>query len=146
MSTLVAQILQGLAREFLEGRANSQLVAAEALGLAWICLTSARRRLPTQFNLVSQIPINCLTHRQSSVAIPTFYGRSTMPISSTLNQYLNALKNIGSSNRDGFFQSKPRSLSRVLDKVVEALPSAANAGKITLLTLLSFPHPAIGQR
>ncbi len=143
---LVAQILQRLAREFLEGRPNAQLVAAEALGLAWICLTSARRRLPTQFNLVSQITINCLTHRQSSMAIPTLYGRSTMPISSTLNQYANGLKNIGPSNRLSLFQSEPRSLRRVLDKVAEALPSAANAGKITFLTLLSFPHPAIGER
>ena len=143
---LVAQILQGLAREFLEGRPNAQLVAAEALGIAWICLTSARRRLPTQFNLISLIPISCLIHSQSSLAIPTLYGRSIMPISSTINQYVNGLKNIGPSNRLGLFQSEPRSLRRVLDKVVEALPSAANAGKITFLTLLSFPHPAIGQR
>lgn len=143
---LVTQILRELAREFLEGRPNAQLAAAEALGLAWICLTSARRRLPNQFNLVSKIPMNCLSYRQSSVAIPTLYGRSAMPISTTQNQYLNALKNIGPSNRLGLFQTKPRSLRRVLDKVVEALPSSANAGKITFLTLLSFPHPAIGQR
>jgi hypothetical protein len=69
-----------------------------------------------------------------------------MPISLTLNRYLNALKNNGSSNRHGLFQSEPRSLRRVLDRVVQTLPSAANAGKITFLTLLSFPHAAIGQR
>jgi hypothetical protein len=143
---LVAQILQGLARELLEGRPNAQLVAAEALGLAWICLTSARRRLSTQFKLVSQIPINCLTHKQSSLVIPTLHGGSTMPISLKMNQYLNGLKNIGSSNRLGLLQSESRSLRRTLDKVVEVLPPAANAGKITFLTLLSFPHPAIGQR
>lgn len=86
---LVAQILQGLARECLEGRPNTQLAAAEALGLAWICLTTARRRLPTQFNLVSKIPINCLAQIKqsknpaSALVIPTLYGRSKMPISST---------------------------------------------------------------
>jgi len=103
---LVAQILQRLAKMLLEGRPNAQLVAAEALGLAWICLISARRRLPTQFNLVSQISINCLTHRQSLVVIPTLYGHAAMPMSSTLNQYLNALKTLALAVETTYFSQK----------------------------------------
>lgn len=151
-----ASILKNLAVEVLEGRPNAQLCAAEALGLAMVCLTSSRRRLPTQLKLVSQIPINCLLFPGSPdysdkinrplLMIPTFYGTSLVPISQTMANYLNATKNILPKERATLFQSHPRSLLRVLDGIVKNLPSAVNLGKITFLTFLSHPHEAIGQR
>jgi len=52
-----ADILKAFASTVLEGRATARFCAAEALGMAWICLTSARRRLATQWKLISEIPI-----------------------------------------------------------------------------------------
>lgn len=148
---LTAKILQGLAMELLEGRPNTQLVAGETLGLAWISLACSYRRLPTQFDLISKIPSNYVTYdcepddKGRTILVPTLYGSSAIPTSSTLNQYLNVITTLGSTRRS-LFQSEPRSLRRVFDKVVERLSLPANLGKITLLTFLSFPHVAVGQR
>jgi len=151
-----ANILKGLASTVLEGRATARFCAAEALGLAWICLTSARRRLPTQWKLISEIPFDCLIPMGSSnnldkmdrplLMVPTFYGPSPVPISSTMFNYLKAIQNILPNPREGFVQSHPKSLQRSLDNAVNKLPSAANLGKVTFLTLLSHPHEAKDQR
>lgn len=151
-----AKILKGLVAEVLEGRSNAQFCAAEALGLAMACLTSARRRLTTQWKLMPIIPFDSLIPVQSPdnldkmgrplFKVPTFYGPSPVPISLTMANYLQAIQNILPHPRETFFQSHPGSLQRSLDNVVKKLPSAANLGKITFLTLLSHPHEAISQR
>jgi hypothetical protein len=151
-----ADILKSLALTVLEGRTTARFCAAEALGMAWICLTSARRRLATQWKLISEIPFDCLIPAGSSnsldkmnrplLMVPTFYGPSPVPISSAMFNYLNALQNILPTPRETFLQSHPDSLLRTLGNAVNKLPSAANLGKITFLTLLSHPHIAKDQR
>lgn len=153
---ITAAILKGLVLEVLNGRPNAQFCAAEALGLCMVCLTAARRRLPTQLKLLTQIPIDCLISSKSLdssnklnrplLVLPTLYEASSMPISQTMANYLNAIKNILPKDRATLFQSSQRSLRRSLDNVVQQTPSAANLGKITFLTFLSHPHEAIGQR
>jgi hypothetical protein len=78
--------------------------------------------------------------------LPTFYGRSGMPISLTMANYFEAIKNFLPKERETLFQSDPRSLLRVLDGIVEKIPSAANLGRITFSTFLSHPHETVGQR
>jgi hypothetical protein len=151
-----AEILKSLALEVLDGRPNAQFCAAEALGLSMICLTAARRRLPTQLKLLSQIPINCLMPSEplnspdklnrSLLLFSTLYGTTSMPISLTMAKYLNAIKSILPADRTTLFQSSSRSLRRTLDNVVKQIPSVTNLGKITFLTFLNHPHEAIGQR
>lgn len=151
-----ADILKCLASTVLEGRATARFCAAEALGLAWICLTSARRRLPTQWKLISEIPFDCLIPVGSSnnldkmgrplLMVPTFYGSSPVPISSAMFNYLNAMQRILPNPREPLLQSHPNSLLRTLDNAVQKLSSPTNLGKITFLTLLSHPHEARDQR
>jgi hypothetical protein len=153
---ITADILKSLASTVLEGRTTAQFCAAEALGFSWTCLTSARRRLPTQWKLMSEMPFDSLIPAPSSVKldkkgrpllmVPTFYGPSPAPISSTMFNYLQAMQNILPHSRETFFQSHPKSLLRSLENAVKKLPSAANLGKITFLTLLSHPHEARDQR
>jgi hypothetical protein len=151
-----AEILKGLAAEILEGRPNAQFCAAEAFGLCLACLTCARRRLPTQLKLVTHIPIDCLVLPESPenadeknrplLMVQTLYGPSPVPISLTMANYFDAIRNLLPKNRKTLFQSDPRSLRRVLDGIVEKIPSAVNLGRITFSTFLSHPHEAIGQR
>lgn len=149
-----AAILKNLAQEVIQGRSNVQLSAAETLGFILVCLTCARRRLPTQLKLVSQIPKDCLAYHRSPenskkqpwLMVPTYYGLSPVPISLTLFKYLEAISNIQSNGRKFLFQSHPRSLLRVLDRIVGDMPSTEKLGKITLLTFLSRPEEVINQR
>lgn len=151
-----AAILKKLAAEILEGRPNAQFCAAEAFGLCLACLTCARRRLPTQLKFVTHISMNCLVLPGSTnntdeknrplLMVPTLYGASPVPISLTMANYFDAIRNFPSKDRKTLFQSDPRSLLRVLDSIVEKTPSAANLGRITFSTFLSHPHKAIGQR
>lgn len=152
----MAEILKGLIEEVLEGRPKAQFCAAEALGFTWICLTSARRRLPTELKLISKIPSTSLILPESPenldekkrplLKIPSLYDSSPVPISPIIANYLNAIRNIFPQNRPILLQSHPRSLKRVLDHVLKKLPSTVNLGKITFLTFLSHPHEAINQR
>lgn len=151
-----ADILKSFASTVLEGRATARFCAAEVLGLAWICLTSARRRLPTQWKLISEISFDCLIPIGSSnnldkigrplLMVPTFYGPSPVPISLTMFNYLKDIQNLSPNPRKAFFQSHPKSLQRSLANIVSQLSSAANVGKVTFLTLLSHPHEAKDQR
>ena len=63
-------------------------ILLEALALCWMCLTSARRRLPTAFTMIYKAPLTSLslqkdtddiygTTPHNSFALPTFYGEST---------------------------------------------------------------------
>lgn len=149
-------ILKGLVLTILEGGATAQFCAAEALGLAWVCLTSARRRLPTQWKLISEMPFDTLIPPQSPdnldkmnrplLMVPTFYGLSPVPISLTMFNFLKAIQNIQPNNRKNLFQSHPKSLLRSLDNVASKMSSKTKIGKITFLTLLSHPHEALNQR
>lgn len=49
--TIASNIIMELDRICRMGRSNSQLVAAESLGLAWMCLTASRLRLTISFLL-----------------------------------------------------------------------------------------------
>jgi hypothetical protein len=145
----VTKILKRLAQEVLAGRLNTQLRAAETLGLAWICLTASRRRLPTRFSLISGISTKCLSKITSEfpvLSIPTLYWDTKMPIPKTMAQYLEGLKNIGSQRRNPLFQSNSISHRRVLDRIVGQLCDTEGIGKITFLSFLSFPHESYGQR
>jgi hypothetical protein len=151
-----AEILKGLANQILEGRPNAQFGAVEAFGLCLVCLICARRRLPTQLKLVTQMPMDCLVLPGSTenteeknrplLMVQTLYGSSPVPISLTMANYFDAIRNFLPKNRKTLFQSDPRSLRRVLDGIVEKIPSAVNLGRITFSTFLSHPHEAIGQR
>ncbi len=151
-----AEILKGLAAEILEGRPNAQFCAAEAFGLCLACLTCTRRRLPTQLKLVTHMPMDCLVLPGSTdntdeknrplLMVQTLYGPSPVPISLTMANYFDAIRNFLPKDRKTLFQSNPRSLLRVLDGIVGKIPSAANLGRITFSTFLSHPHEAIGQR
>jgi hypothetical protein len=144
-------------KNVIEGRSNTQHCAAEALALCWMCLTSARRRLPANWKMIYKTPWTSFSRQQDSddiygnnphgsYALPTLYGKANTFISNFLFEYLSAL-NISSEKPSQTILHKPlRSLIRSLDMIVEKIPEARNTGKISFLTFMSLPHETIGER
>jgi hypothetical protein len=94
-----ADILKILAHFVLEGRPNSQESAAQALGLAWICLANGNARFMTRLELLHEIhPSSVKEVKQDDLFTPnhwlnirTLFGKIDAPISKTLHDYLLAL-------------------------------------------------------
>lgn len=146
-----AEILQNLCRIALEGRPNAQESAAQALGLAWVCLASSHARFMTRLEILHELPINSvkkipqndLLQPNHGLTIPTFFGNSNAPVSETVHNYLLALHR---ANPRYIFNQPLRTLRRTLDRAIAASPQAQGLGKITFLTLMYQPHEARGHR
>lgn len=149
---VAAKILQRLFHMVLEGKPDSQLGAAETLGLAWICLTSAIKRIPTELQLLHKVPISNITISKMSkdnnvlFAIPTLYGPIQTTISKELANYFIALSKIAPTSNEMIIHSPLRCLHRTFQRAVDQVPEANGLGKITFLTLMSHPHEALGHR
>lgn len=147
----VAEILQNLCRFALEGRSNAQESAVQALGLAWVCLTSSHARCMTRLEILHELPVdnlkevpqNDLLQPNHCLTIPTFFGNSNAPISETVHNYLFALHR---TNPYYIFSQSLRTLRRTLDRAIAASPQAQGLGKITFLTLMHQPHEVKGHR
>ena len=146
-----ADILKILARFVLEGRPNSQESAAQALGLAWICLANGNARFMTRLELLHELhPSSVKQLNQDDpfkpnhwLNIRTLFGKIDAPISKTLHDYLLALPK---PNPHYLFSQLLRTLRRTLDRAIAASDQAKGLGKITFLTLMHQCHEGRGHR
>jgi len=153
---IACKILQKLAHMALEGRANAQQSAATTLGLAWMCLCSSRKRLPTELILIHgatassvRLPVPDTKNEEEpkgSLALPTLCGPFAIPISKELANYLVALSLLSPPSMGTIIGSPLGSLHRTFQRAVDQVPEAAQLGKITFLTFMSHPHEAFGHR
>lgn len=139
-----ADIICELANTVLHGRQNAKLVAAETLGLCWICLTSSRLRLPISLKDLFVLPKDVLRRSVDDIfptlSLPTIFSYLPMPVSGTIWGLLKALSNTpGGQPRSSIFQSPEESLYRRLRHTLEKLDLDPTKGKITFQTFLSPP-------
>lgn len=148
-----AKILQALATTALEGRADTRITAAEALGLCWVCLTSSRLGFPTEEEMLYET--SSLIYPQESndeqktlhknqLLIPTFFGDIPFEVSSVQYEYLKALHFSGL--RTSLFKSALGSLRVAFDRAVDDANLNSKLGRITFLSLMRPPHLAIDRR
>jgi len=136
-------VLMGLAHRCRFGRRNAQLIAAESLGLSWLCLTASRLRLPIHLEILKNIKINALQldGEFPILLIPTFFGDRPIRISSRVAKFLHALSLIPSTkSRETILQSPFRSLTRTFAGVLKDISPNPTFGNITYVSLLSPPH------
>jgi hypothetical protein len=146
-----ADILKILARFVLEGRTNSQESAAQALGLAWVCLASGHARFMTRLEVLHEIhPGNVKEVNQGDPFTPnhwlnirTLFGKTDAPISKMLHDYLVALPK---TNPHYVFSLPLRTLRRTLDRAIATSDLTKHLGKITFLTLMHLCHEGRGHR
>ena len=147
-------ILKQLAYYILNGRPNFQQSAAEALALAWICLTSAKARTLTEEKLLHTITSNHLKikktptkHNPNSdthyLHLPTLFWEEKIIISKTLYDYLLALCQ---TNQGLLFKRSLKKLRDSFNNIIVKSKLSANPAEISFLTFLSEPHDAIGHR
>ena len=153
-----SEILQNLTNTVLHGRANSQHIAAEALGYAWLCHAVGISRLMTltKEKIILGALLTSLKHidreegekyfqPENYIAIETYFGPVDVPISQTLREFLIALPR----NKDcPLIFTKPLStlLRTLYSKGISPSERAANQGKITFRTFTSQPLESIANR
>lgn len=135
-----ANILIELARRCRTGRPDTQLMAAECLGLCWVCLTASRLRLPVHLEVVQKIKPIAL---QSGpiLQVPTWFGDRPVKISHRIAKFLNALADLPSKTpRKTILQRPLRSLNRAFENILQTVSPNPEYGNITIASLLSQPH------
>ncbi len=151
-----SDILKNLANEVLEGRPNSQHVAAETLGFALLCHAVGSARIMTREKIVYRTPLIALKSADPAmqekpyqpkyyINIQTFFGFKDIPISKTLHDFLIALPRDPGSI---LIFTKPIStmLRTLYDKGVAKSERARSLGKITFLTFMSQSTHWYGHR
>jgi len=141
-----SQILQNLAFLVMEGRPNAQASAAQALGLAWVCLAAAHARCTTRLDFLHEIAVSSmqkLLPQGQVLLIRARHIKREVPISKTLYDYLDVL----SKDDDMYVFGKDlRSYRRSFDHAVSLSNMAHDLGKITFYTLMHRPHEVLGYR
>lgn len=138
-----ADILIKLAEMGTTGRPNRHLSALESLGLAWLCLTASRLRLPTHLELIEKTKISAISTAGAfpTIQIPTLFGPRQIRISCRTSQFLLALSKIPSKpNREVILQRNSRVLRNAFEQAVTSCNFTRIKGNITYLTLISPPH------
>ncbi len=138
-----ADILINLAEMGTTGRPNRHLSALESLGLAWLCLTASRLRLPTHLELIEKTKISAIsvTGTFPTIQIPTLFGPRQIRISCRTSQFLLALSKIASKyNRECILQRNSRVLRDTFEQAVTNCNFTQIKGNITYITLISPPH------
>jgi hypothetical protein len=147
----VSRILQALSEEIINGDKRAQCTAVEALTFSWLCLLSARLKLPTtikllrNFNFASLVQEDCPERIafpiHYSIKVPTLFGDIPAEISKRLFDYLSII-----AKHYQTFQCSQRSLERLFDRAVNKLPLQPQDGEITFATLTSWPHEFMHHR
>ena len=142
---LVGKIIQELMNMTLNDRPNAQHTAAEALGLSWVCLTTARLRLSVHLKTkLYFISSEAITFKENIpyLSVPTLFGDQKIRISHRLAEYLLEISMIPSENsRQTIFQKPYRSLTRTFERALKRVNANPDLRNITFLTFLSEPHP-----
>lgn len=139
-----SDIIRELVNTVLEGNKKAKLGAAEALGMCWICLTSARLRIPIVLKDLISLPLTALQRTLNEplplMSLPTIFGCLSVPCSETIWSLLKALSEIpGEQSRSTIFQSSEESLYRTLRRTKQKLGFDQKKGEITYKTFLSQP-------
>lgn len=150
-----AEIIQSLIHTALEGRANAQHSALEALAFAWLCLAVGFRRTMTREQLVFAVTTEQLRYEEPTdgdkyfspthfVKIESLFGLTDVAISKALHDLLLALPRNADSQE--VFSFDWETLLRTFRKAVAQSKRARSLGAITFLTFMSQPHEAIDLR
>jgi len=150
-----AEIIQNLIHTALEGRANAQHSALEALAFAWLCLAVGFRRTMTREELVFAVTIEQLRYEEPAdsdkyfspthfAKVESLFGFTNVAISKTLHDLLLALPR--KANNRMVFSFDWETLLRTFRKAVAQSERARRLGAITFLTFMSRPHEAITHR
>lgn len=153
----VSKILKQLSEDLLWGDSRTQHGAAETLAFSWLCLISARLRLPTRVKLLYEVDFSSLSQQKSSfeifpnrffLEIPTFFGHIPMEISKLHFDYFSILQGINQKLgiMDRSFKSTERSLREVFDRATSKLSLPSNHGEITFQTFTSWPTEVLHHR
>ncbi|NGX60863.1 MAG: hypothetical protein K940chlam9_00336 [Chlamydiae bacterium] len=154
----VADILKNLSEELLWGDPRTQHGASETLAFAWLCLISARLRLPTEIGLLYELkpstlitkisPENSLFAKRYFLDVPTLCGHIPMEISKCQYDYFSILSEVNqrSGVKNRFFKASERSLREVFGRAVNKLQLPPEHGEITFLTLTSWPTEVLHHR
>lgn len=147
----VSEILKNLSEEIIWGDPRTQHTSAETFALALLCLNSAKLKVPTQEQLLYEFDGASLSIEEKPnrffpkchlAKIPSLFGSIPTEISKYYFDYLSILQKInqkiGAKNR--FFKSELDSLTRVLRRQVKKLSLPKKHGKITFITLTSWPN------
>lgn len=153
-----SDILQNLAHTVLNGRTNSQHIAAEALGYALLCHAIGICQLMTltKEKIILKSLLTSLKHVKKEgadkyfqpeyyIAIKTYYGPVDVPISHTLHDFLIALPRAKDCL---YIFTKPLSslLRTLYNKGIAPSARAAKQGKITFRTFTSQPLESVYNR
>ena len=147
-----SEIIQILINTTLYGRANAQLIAAEALGLTWLCFTNARMHLFTQETYLHATPLTALKkndEKQYVVQLKSLFGDIEVCISETIYNFFRILS--VNSNQSSIFSRPLSSLRRAFNKAVNkssqivALRESfkqrnVEFAKITFKTMMQMPY------
>lgn len=138
-----AEILIELAQRCHNGRPDTRLTAAESLGLCWFCIAASHTQLPIHIETVSKIKISALQPSPDlpTILAPTWFGNRPVLISHRQSKFFNALARITSKKpRETILQRPLRSLTRLLEEVLQTVSPNPKYGHITYLSLLNHPH------
>jgi hypothetical protein len=150
-----SDVLQILAKRFLEGRQNSQESAAQALGFACLCHAVASARITTRTAFIHSSSISalkcvghnkpeCLFYPQCHISIQSLSGLVDVPISRTLCNFLLALPRQPEDSR--IFTMSEDTLLRTLRAGVKKSKLANKHIPITFRTFISLSHEAFRHR
>lgn len=140
---IAGDIVKELAYKCAYGRPNAQLKAAEALGLAWLCLTASRIRHPRSLEMVHGMEKEdlILGGEYPELLIPSIFGKQKIRISCRVARFLKSLIDIPSEKpRKTILQSSLHDLRRPLNDAIHKANLPEELGEITFLTFISSPH------
>ncbi len=124
-------------------RLDARLTAAESLGLCWLCITASRLRLPTHVQTIKRMEPAAMQAGLGLpiLQVPTWFGNRPVEISHLVLKFLNVLSRVPSKQpRKSILQRPLRSLTRMLEEVLESISPNPEYGNITYLSLLNQPH------
>ena len=138
-----SEIMMELAYRCRNGRPDARLTAAESLGLCWLCMTASRIRLPKYLETIKEIKPAAVQLGADFplLQVPTWFGNRPANISDRVSRFFNALARIPSKKpRETILQRPLRSLSRMLEEVLQSVSPNPEYGNITYVSLLNQPH------
>jgi len=141
---IAAAIIKELAIKCACGRQNARHHAGEALALIWLCLSSARIRLPRTLESVHWIEKGALVFNKEypELLAPSFFGSHPVRIGERIARFLQEAANIPSkSNRNTILQTPLPDLRKSLNAAIRRCNLPAGLGEITFVSFLSSPHP-----
>ncbi len=139
----ISQILQALTRSALKANSRMRRSAHETLALAYLCVSYSWSRVPIREQQVREVRCEHSTNQSPSCVFNTLFGDIPIQLPEMLHEYLRSLYDPQTKR---VFITSLRNLQKHFKTTIEPLNLEDSLGEITLRTLLSQPHEALGHR